>query len=236
MKARTRSISGALMMLIIIPLFAGLLACMPEYVPLGNPEKARTDPGMAGLWYAPESALFIGHLSFLQPWDKRTWLMVTAYVELNAAFEADDEDPDKYDLDTYEGFVNVISEATRDDVEIYFVTHKAWLVHLAGETFLTLELRGLPGEDSGTLEPWFWSDLRIDEKTVDRIAMRPIDPGFPPLEEAPQTPKAWERVVRKHIDNEDLYMDEQLVLQRVKPEDEELMTDFLEHIFLREGF
>ena len=41
MKARTRSISGALMMLVIVPLFAGLLACMPEYVPLGNPERAR---------------------------------------------------------------------------------------------------------------------------------------------------------------------------------------------------
>jgi hypothetical protein len=43
MKARTRSISGALMMLVIIPIFAGLLACMPEYVPLDNPEQSRDD-------------------------------------------------------------------------------------------------------------------------------------------------------------------------------------------------
>ena len=235
MRARTRSISGALMMLVIIPIFAGLLACMPEYVPLGNPERARIDPDMTGLWYSPESELFIGHLSFLQPWDKRTWLMVTAYVDVNAAFAADDEDPDKYDPDTYDGFINVISEATRDEVEVAFVTHKAWLVRLAGETFLTLELRGIPDEESTSLEPWYWHDLRIDEKTADRIAMRPIDPGFPPLEEAPQTPKDWERVVRKHVDNESLYMDEQLVLQRVKPEDEELVADLLEFIFLRES-
>lgn len=235
MKARTRSISGALMMLVMIPIFAGLLACMPEYVPLGNPERARVDPEMTGLWYAPESPLFIGHLSFLQPWDKRTWLMVTAYVELDESFDADDEDPEEYDLDTYEGFVNVISAASGDDVEIAVVTHKAWLVRLAGETFLTLELRGLPGEESGGLEPWYWTDLRIDEKTVDRMAMRPIDPDFPPLGEAPQTPRGWERVVRKHVDNEDLYMDDQLVLQRVKPEHEELMIDLLEHVFLREG-
>jgi hypothetical protein len=235
MKARTRSISGALMMLVIIPMFAGLLACMPEYVPLGNPERARVDPDMTGLWYSPESAFFIGHLSFLQPWDKRTWLMVTAYVELEAEFDEDDEDPDKYDLDTYEGFINVVSTATGDDVDIAVVTHKAWLVRIAGETFLTLEWRGLPNEASGSLEPWVWNDLRIEEKARDRIVMRPINTEFPPLQEAPETPKAWERVVRKHIDNEDLYLDEQLVLQRVKPEDEELMSDLLEYVFLREG-
>ena len=37
MKARTRSISGALMMLVIIPISAGLVACLPAYVPPGDP-------------------------------------------------------------------------------------------------------------------------------------------------------------------------------------------------------
>ena len=48
MSAKLRSISGALLMLVIIPILAGLLACMP--VPIGNPERSRIDPAITGVW------------------------------------------------------------------------------------------------------------------------------------------------------------------------------------------
>jgi hypothetical protein len=68
-----RSISGAVLMLMIIPVVEGLLACMP--VPIGNPERSRIDPEISGMWVSEgESEI---DLYLFQPYDKRTWLTVT---------------------------------------------------------------------------------------------------------------------------------------------------------------
>ena len=48
MTPKIRSFSGAALMLVIIPIIAGLLACMP--VPIGDPERSRVDPGLNGAW------------------------------------------------------------------------------------------------------------------------------------------------------------------------------------------
>ena len=53
MRLNPRTFTGALLMLGILPIFAGLLACMPEYVPLGDPEKSRIDPELNGYWFIP---------------------------------------------------------------------------------------------------------------------------------------------------------------------------------------
>ena len=78
MKPNTRSITGALMMLAIIPIFAGLLACMP--VPIGDPERSRIDPDISGVWLL-ESEEEFDALYLYQPYDKRTWLVVGAGIE-----------------------------------------------------------------------------------------------------------------------------------------------------------
>ena len=73
MTPKIRSLSGAALMLVIIPIFAGLLACMP--VPVGNPERSRIDPGLSGVWAMVEDGRESGNYLF-RPYDKRTWLVV----------------------------------------------------------------------------------------------------------------------------------------------------------------
>lgn len=73
MKANIRSFSGATLMLVIIPIIAGLLACMP--VPVGNPERSRIDPELSGVWALNENGEESGYY-FFRPYDKRTWLVV----------------------------------------------------------------------------------------------------------------------------------------------------------------
>ena len=239
MKPRTRSISGALMMLVIIPIFAGLLACMPEYVPLGNPERAKVDPDMTGLWYAPGDEVLLGNIIFLQPWDKRTWLSVNVSVELREELDPELYDPQKFDMSTYTGFMNVLDEISLDEDSFDFsvITYKAWLVRLAGETFFTWEWRGLPNEPGEEVpdlsDPWYWIDLRIDEKDKNSIRMRLIDPEFPPLKAAPHTKKGWERVVRKHVDDEAMYLEDTVELTRVAGEHEEDVAELIFYAFTR---
>lgn len=215
MNARTRSISGALMMLVIIPIFAGLLACMPEYVPLGNPERSRVDPEMTGIWWVDSSEHLVGPIIVLQPWDKRTWLVVSIGFEDSYHGEfAEDE------MSEYEEFLAMLDhpEFDEEDLEVALFVYKGWIAKLGGETFFTWEMRGLPDDEEAALEPWWWYDFRVDRRSNDRIEMRLIDPGFPALEEAPETKRAWEKVVRKHVDNEALYLPDSLVLSRVKEE------------------
>jgi hypothetical protein len=73
MKARTRSLSGAVLVLVIVPVFVGLLACMP--VPVGDPERSRIDPALSGVWAMSENGSDSGYFLF-RPYDKRTWLVV----------------------------------------------------------------------------------------------------------------------------------------------------------------
>ena len=78
MRPYVRSATGVLLMLGIIPVFAGLLACMP--VPVGDPEKSRIDPELSGVW-AVSGEGNSGPVYFLRPYDKRTWLIWATEVE-----------------------------------------------------------------------------------------------------------------------------------------------------------
>jgi len=73
MTPKVRSFSGAALMLVIIPIFAGLLACMP--VPVGDPERSRIDLEMNGVWAVTEDGEDMGYYLF-RPYDKRTWLVI----------------------------------------------------------------------------------------------------------------------------------------------------------------
>jgi len=73
MKATTRSVSGAVLMLAIIPVIVGLLACMP--VPVGDPERSRINPDLNGIWALTTDGDDDGYYLF-RPWDKRTWLVL----------------------------------------------------------------------------------------------------------------------------------------------------------------
>ncbi len=213
-------------MLGILPIFAGLLACMPEWVPLGDPEKSRVDPEMNGYWFIPGDESFFGGVLVIEPWDKRTWLML--FVTLQEKDEVDIGDAEVW---TYDGFVDYVSAAEFDEKDYEFgaVPYKAWLVRLKGALFFTWELRGIRDSEDDGMEPSAWIDLRIVEKQPDRLVLDMIDPDFEPLKEAPATRRGWERVVRRHIDEEELYFGELLELIRVRPEDRELFVELANH-------
>ena len=73
MTPKTRSFSGMALMLVIIPIIAGLLACMP--VPIGDPERSRIDPELSGAWALTTDGEKDGYYLF-RPYDKRTWLVL----------------------------------------------------------------------------------------------------------------------------------------------------------------
>ena len=227
-------------MLVIIPIFAGLLACMPEYVPLGNPERARIDENMSGLWFVESDEDLVGSFVYFEPWDKRTWLVTNVSVDVSDSISPDGDLDDDFDpdLSTYDGFTEVFAQPDiqEDDFEIGLLQYKGWLVKLGGEVFLTWELRTVVDNTDQLFKPWFWYDMRVTERTTDRIVLHFIDTEFPPLKEAPQTKQAWEKIVRKHADNDELYNDTATILYRVKEEDIELFTELLNSAVLGDTY
>jgi len=239
MRPKFRSISGAALMLVIIPIFAGLLACMPEYVPLGNPERARVDDSMSGMWFAEDAEdaeSFIGQIVLLQPWDKRTWLVTTVMIDASDAVDPDaiNEDEDEYDATTYREFVDLFESSALDEdaLEIATFLYKGWLAKLGGEMFLTWEMRVVVDKPDQLFEPWFWQDFRVTERAADKIVLHLVDTEFPPLKEAPFTKRGWEKVVRKYADDDALYNEDALILRRVKEEDIELFTELVNHALM----
>lgn len=245
MRPNFRSVSGALLMLVIIPIFAGLLACMPEYVPLGNPERARIDEDMNGMWFVSGDGTeygLIGHFVVLEPWDKRTWLITTVGIEESFSEDLEDyfydlEDEYEYDTSTYEGLVRFFDNPLVDeeDFEASALQYKSWLVKLGGEQFMTWELRVITDDPDDFLMPWYWQDFRVTERTADRMVMHLIDPKFPPLEEAPAERRAWEKVVKKYADDEDLYYEEDIVFERVKEDDLPIFVGLLNYAVMGEA-
>jgi len=216
-------------MLVIIPIFAGLLACMPEYVPLGNPERARVDESMSGMWFVEDAEaamdVLIGQIVFLQPWDKRTWLVTTVGIEDLNKIEFDELD-NEYDTSTYQGFVDQfrVPELDEDNIELFMLPYKVWLAKLGGETFMTWEIRVIVDDPDELQEPWFWMDYRVTKRGEDEMILHLIDDDFPPLKEAPKTKRGWEKVVRKYADDDALYLEEPVVMRRVKEDDVELFV------------
>ena len=243
MKANPRSATGILLMLGILPILAGLLACMPEYVPLGNPDRSKVDPAMTGVWHVSDGMEpLLGQFLYFQPWDKRTWLVTNVAFEIDEnaiAADADEELPD-YDLSSYEDLIEFLREEDleQDSIKFSLVVYKGWVTKLRGHQFLMLEWRGMLNDADDTVahEPFFWMDFRVAGLTSDRMELQLIDPTFEPLTEAPRTRRGWEKVIRKHADNPDLYEEEAAILRRIDDDDNELVSEMIFYGFTRDTF
>jgi hypothetical protein len=167
-------------MLVIIPIFAGLLACMP--VPVGDPERSRIDPELSGVWAMTEGGADSGNYLF-RPYDKRTWLVV--------GVEASDS----------------------GTAQVY----KAWVTKLGGEQFLTWEQAGGFKKD-GRVQPDFWYVFRVEKNAADEVMLRMLDYEFSGFEDIPgpdgyegnyvkDQRRSFERVIKKNVNNEDMYGD-----------------------------
>lgn len=208
MKLNNRSISGAVLMLVITPVIIGLLACMP--VPIGDPERSRIDPDISGIWVL----LGDGDDAFyaFEPYDKRTWLVTGVPIDEGA--EADLSD---YDLDSYAGLAKLMENATVGDDGVTatsMIMYKAWRTKLGGEWFMTWEPKGV--FDEGKFEPEAWWVFRIDRPDENTLSLYMVEDRL--FEDVEETRRAYERVIKKNARNADLYSDEPARLVRVMPE------------------
>lgn len=228
MTSRSRSLSGAVLMLLLIPIFAGLLACMP--VPIGDPERSRIDPDLTGVWAVLSGAASADDAGFyvFEPYDKRTWL-----ISGGGLVAGDDSDLSDYDLSTYAGFVELAASEDVDEDNVHIntiVVYKAWVKKLGGELFMTWEPKVML--DDGIPEPEVWFVYRIIKEGNDSFRMQSVNGDSPLFKDVKVTRRAYERVIRKNVHNEELYDDwdddaigEQLV--RVRESEMEFFEDLL---------
>ena len=213
MRPGLRSASGALLMLMIIPVIIGLLACLP--VPIGDPERSRIDPEITGVWAAftdGDSAFYV-----FEPFDKRTWLLTGVPLE-----EGDSADFSDYDLESFEELIRLMAtEAVGDNgaTATEMVMYKAWMTKLGGVWFMTWEPKGL--FDSEQFAPETWYVFRVDKPDSNTLELRfCCDKDFFP-DDLKETRRAYERVIRKHAKNPDLYgefAEDPMILNRLGDE------------------
>jgi hypothetical protein len=223
-KPENRSIAGALLMILIVPLFAGLMACMP--VPIGDPERSRIDPEISGVWFLETDDGFDA-LYQLRPYDKRTWLMIGVPLNEGDAYKGEPLGINTIDdaiaaLEAHDiGDEGITADATR--------MFKVWLAKIRGQVFMTWEMVGGFDED-GFEAPEIWYVFRVEKQGKDRIELFMVNADhetFEGLEEPDgdyhgynyprDVRRKWERALRKvakNIDDEELYLGP-WVLQRV---------------------
>jgi hypothetical protein len=224
-KPENRSIAGVLLMLLIIPLFVGLMACMP--VPIGDPERSRIDPDISGVWFLEFDEDELNGIYQLRPFDKRSWLMAGVPIELSSDMEGEPPDVETLAgaIAALEGFEVGSNGVTADGTALY----KVWLTKLRGQVFMTWEpLEGF--DEDGFEVPEFWYVFRVEKRGKDRIELYVVNAEhdvFEDLEKADENRfghefprdvrRKWERAlskVAKNFDDEDLYGGP-WVLQRV---------------------
>ena len=218
MKPTTRSISGAGLMLAIIPAMIGILACLP--VPIGDPERSRVDPEITGVWAfcdEDEAAFYV-----FEPFDKRSWLLTGVGIE-----EGDAGDFADYNLRSCEDLNHLMeTESVGEEgaTATEMVMYKAWMTKLGGVWFMTWEPKGLFGNEQFAPDTWYV--FRVDKPDPETLELYMIggEKFFP--DDLKKTRRAYERVIRKNAKNPDLYAEDPLILKRVTSEH----LDFFEEV------
>ena len=222
MIANTRSISGAVLMLVIIPVLAGLLACMP--VPIGDPERSHIDTSMSGWWVMQDTDSNFT-LCLLKPYDKRTWLVILVSVETGDIAEI--EVPDISSPGKMFAFLQENDVGPQGIVGGEPAVYKTWMTRLGGERFLTWEnIADIDDLDTFLPEAWFVFKVGAQKDNYFELAMlNPEYDAFDALSDELEDEsdpwkvrKRWERVIRKHVDDPDLYDENPIRFHRVPAE------------------
>ena len=219
MRATIRSASGALLALFTVPVIIGLLACLP--VPIGNPERSRIDPDITGVWAWLDAAEGVGFYTF-EPFDKRTWLLSGIGIE-----EGREADLGDYAISSYGDFARFVDEvpvgddgATTTEVALY----KAWRTKLGGEWFMTWEPKAVYDEDG--FVPDAWLVFRLERPDPDTLDLYMVDGDAEVFKDVEKTRRAYERVLRKNVHDENVYSEDPIRLVRVRAE----QLDFFEEL------
>jgi hypothetical protein len=235
MKPIHRSLAGLAIAAVSLPLFLSLLACLP--VPVGDPEKSRIDPELSGIWLHMAEGE-IPAITFLEPYDKRSWL-VTMYA-LSADGPGCAEDTDEDVAEDYGYWVRSFEVAAGgcyefDDSAIY----KVWQTQISGTRLTTWEPKGAFDERHG-FGSEYWLVFRTGRDGPDRFVLTLINGEHDAVEEVlesadlewiadtdpPYDPRKLraarrqvEAAIRRNIDDEELFLEEETwTLERVRPE------------------
>ncbi len=233
MKPRNRSLTGALIAVLLLPVFAGLVACLPSFpVPIGNPEKSRIDADISGMWITSDGSQTMIHLYV--PYDKRTWLLTTYVIEIDEEICSDEDFEMVEDFLTYDQIVGNFAGSPDScfEVRANWIA-KAWLTKLGGERFITLELKNYYDEDLGyELDEWLVHRVDLISPDVLRLRWLGADQeGFDKLDKTKATRRQYEKIIRKQPDNPEFYAEDPWDFHRVKSEDTEIFADLIESLF-----
>ena len=238
MTDKARRLAGLGLMVIMIPLFVGLMACIP--VPIGDPEKSRIDPDLNGTWIFSDVESV--YLYVLEPYDKRTWL-VRGLAEFRRA-EGDDQNEDP--ALGYDEMIAIAVAAGSDSViDMEQGLYKGWRKKLGKHWFMTWEPKAVETE-RGEFTPDAWWGFRLDKIGSDEFRLLMINIESDLLEsfndkydsddyELPRDIKvvqrAFEREVKRHADDMRLYSSDDEVMElhfyRLRAEDRERLAGFL---------
>ena len=217
MKPRMRSVSGAVLMLAMVPAIIGLLACLP--VPIGDPERSRVDPDITGVWSMVDGSK-IGFYAF-HAYDKRTWLLAVVALEEGEAADLSD-----YDVETESGLQQLIENETVGEegaTASNAVLYKAWRTKLGGEWFMTWE--GVLPHAEEKFVPEYWYVFRIQKTDANTLDLYMINGEDDRFDEVKKTRRAYERVLKKHARDPEVFSDEPIRLRKVAPEHREFVED-----------
>lgn len=219
MRPERRTVTGLLIAAILVPLFAGVLGCLPSFpVPIGDPEESWIDPAVSGLWVSQEDPR--GFL-FLNPWDDRTWLLSIFEVGL----ESDDTCAELPDPQAF-GDVLDLFDRHRSCVKVEVeLPLKAWLSEHGGRRFLTLDSPfRLPDQEMDEDEGWMvWRIALSDGK---HLTLEWADGESEVFEDLPRSQEAYEERLAAHADDAELF-DELGEFMRVPAEHRETILDGL---------
>lgn len=219
MKPRHRSLLGIAFAVILVPVLVGLAACLP--VPIGDPERSRIDPDMTGIWTNLESEPSV---TLFEPYDKRTWLVTSVGTDAAESCALADKPAD------YEELITWLEEeqcASADQATIY----KAWRSKHGKHWFLTMEPMAILDEDKDNpFDEGVWFVYAIKKASADAFELKLIDPEFEDFKRLPEKRRAYEKIIRRHASNEDMYLDDVTHLIRVRKEHIDLFADVVSDV------
>ncbi|HEY4330240.1 MAG TPA: hypothetical protein VGN88_10935 [Phycisphaerae bacterium] len=196
MKPLHRSLLAAGLMLPLAALLLVTFACLP--VPIGDPEKSKVDPALAGIYKAipKDTADKSSTLALLQAWDDKTYLLT---------------------------YMSVQKGDKQDDLAINHF--KGWLTTIEGKTFITLKPMDDPAPVIGDApDKPFWVVLRLD-KTATGMQAFMVNPdaeifkGLTKQEE-------FEAAIKAHVSDKATYSDP-LEFKKLGKDDKAMIDDVM---------
>jgi len=223
---RRRSVAGAVLGILALPVLLGVMGCFVLPVPIGDPEKSRIDPAMTGAWIGQgiEHEVWV---YLLEPFDKRCWLVTWIMLESvddavpvrpdappPATTGSEQEGPGKAPqgeamIDPDEGpptLQTLLPNLRAGEYRIGGIAFfKGWLTTLKGTRLLVWQQMVAPNSARGMGSPNEWWVQRVTAVADRSMDLDILDTDYGGLDEVKSRAQA-ERIIRRHIDDPRLFI------------------------------